>query len=480
MKCYKLVFDINYFKKNIVSIIVLIILIIDILFVICYFLKGISPLRLELSKFLFKENEIKNSNDDDIKIVNINVKKENSVKELDKKKINNRKKIETDNIKEDTKASLKKGPKSTKPKKNKLYPPKKKQKKSVRINSAEKKKKEGKLNLPDIITKKIKARNIKRRRSIKNKKNDKVPFDVESLKSDKVVRRKSIIDYQKEREVRLRKNKMMIESSDNILIPKESEKKKLKNIIKNDNTDKINNNQNDKLDDYELNNLNYSEAITLDKRDFCETYYSLLKRAQLFLFTFISQNNYNLFYVKIVRFIFVLLTIMTTNAFLFSDKSIHKLFVNGVRYRFINQYLQIILSVIILQIILSVIIVYIFDILLFYLSLSDKSVYEIKAMPKEQVTGVKIFIILKRMRIKLILFLIFSLIVMLFYWYFISAFCSVYNNSQIIYIIDCVISFAFFNAIPFILYALVTLLRIISLKKKVKKLYNICKMLPIF
>jgi hypothetical protein len=49
-------------------------------------LKGISPLRLELSKFLFKENEIKNSNDNDIKIVNINVKKENSVKELDKKK----------------------------------------------------------------------------------------------------------------------------------------------------------------------------------------------------------------------------------------------------------------------------------------------------------------------------------------------------------------------------------------------------------
>ena len=37
---YKLVFDINYFKKNIASIIVLIILIIDILFVICYFLKG--------------------------------------------------------------------------------------------------------------------------------------------------------------------------------------------------------------------------------------------------------------------------------------------------------------------------------------------------------------------------------------------------------------------------------------------------------
>ena len=66
---------------------------------------------------------------------------------MTKKKLIIEKKIETDNIKEDTKVSLKKGPKTTKPKKNKLYPPKKKQKKSDRINSAEKKKKEGKLNL---------------------------------------------------------------------------------------------------------------------------------------------------------------------------------------------------------------------------------------------------------------------------------------------------------------------------------------------
>ena len=235
------------------------------------------------------------------------------------------------------------------------------------------------------------------------------------------------------------------------------------------------NGKDDLLDNYELNHLNYEEAFDLDKRGFCETYWSLIKRNNLILFVFVSSNDFNLFPIKMTRLIFVILTIMAMNAFLFSDKSIHKLFLNGVKYDFIQQ---------ILQIFLSVIITHIIDILLCFLTLTDIIIYEIKALSKNEETRNIIFNNLKKIKIKLIIFLVFTFIVELFYWYFISAFCSVYNNTQVIYLIDCSISLLFFMVVPFIVYVLITLLRIISLKcstqKKMKCIYILSKIFPIF
>ena len=293
-----------------------------------------------------------------------------------------------------------------------------------------------------------------------------------------MIRRKSIIDYQKEKEIKLRKEKNLIESSNNMLVKKDIKvtndketKSDVKINLKNNKIDKEKN----ILDNYELNHSKYEEAFELDKRGFCETYWSIIKRDQLILFTFVSSNDFNLFYVKMLRLIFIILTLMTMNAFLFSDKSIHKLFINGVKYDFAQQ---------ILQIVLSIIITHVIEILLCYLSLTDRTIYEIKALSKNGTKQKIIFNKMKKMKIKLIIFFIFTFIVELFYWYFISAFCSVYNNTQKIYIIDCVLSFIFFMIDPFIVYALVTLLRIISLKSSDKKnlncLYILSQIFPIF
>ena len=105
-------------------------------------------------------------------------------------------------------------------------------------------------------------------------------------------------------------------------------------------------------------------------------------------------------------------------------------------------------------------------------------------MPKTEATADRIFEILRKMKIKLIIFYIMVVIISLFYWYFISAFCAVYHNTQGLYIVDCVISFIFFSIDPFIIYALVTLLRVLSFKKisnkKIKWLYTISRLFPVF
>ena len=166
---------------------------------------------------------------------------------------------------------------------------------------------------------------------------------------------------------------------------------------------------------------------------------------------------------------------MAMNGILFSDKSIHKLFLNGVEYDFGQQ---------ILQIILSLIITHVFEILLCFLSLTDNYIYKIKNLSKEDDIGDKITQVLKGIKIKLLIFFILIFFISAFYWYFISAFCAVYKNTQGIYIIDCVISFIFFLVDPFIVYALFALLRTISLKnnnkKNLKCLYKTSRLCPIF
>ena len=55
-----------------------------------------------------------------------------------------------------------------------------------------------------------------------------------------------------------------------------------------------------------------------------------------------------------------------------------------------------------------------------------------------------------------------------FFWYFISCFCSVYINTQIILIKDTIISFGLSMAYPFVLNLLPGILRISALRAKNK------------
>ena len=328
--------------------------------------------------------------------------------------------------------------------------------------------------------------NIKNQKKIIVEKSTKKDIDVESLKSDKVRKRKSILDYEREREQRIKRvrelNEFANRLKDNPSLYEEnkkdsnSEKQSIDSINEMDkNEEKIKDKKEDEMSDYELNRLKYEEAIVLDNRNFCKIYWSLIKRNELFLITFVSWNDYNLFYIKIEKFILIILTVMTLNFFLFPDKTIHNYFLNGVKYNFSQQ---------ILPIFLSFIISYILEILLCFLSMTDRYIYEVKSLSKIQGTRNKVISILRGMRMKLMAFYIGGTFFSIFYWYAISAFCSVYINTQTIYIIDCVISFVIFLIVPFIVYFIIAVLRIISLKsiihKKLKWLYKISNLLPIF
>ena len=91
---------------------------------------------------------------------------------------------------------------------------------------------------------------------------------------------------------------------------------------------------------------------------------------------------------------------------------------------------------------------------------------------------------MKCIKIKIIVYHAFTFILFLFFWYLISAFCAVYENTQRIFLTDSISSFIMGLVYPFALYLAPTALRVISLKAKEKKnlkfLYTLSDKIPFF
>ena len=233
-----------------------------------------------------------------------------------------------------------------------------------------------------------------------------------------------------------------------------------------------------KYDNFELNNMEYEEALLKDKRSMIRSYWSIINREHLILLTFFSRNDFNLSYVKFSRFIFLISTEMTMNAYFFADETMHKIYLSYGKYDFVQHIAQILMTMIFSQIM---------EVFICYLSLTDSSIYEIKELKRNNKDKdnkeyyAEVFDILEKVNKKIKIFFTFTFIVMIFYWYSFACFCAVYRNTQIIFLKDCGISFLTELLEPFILYLIPSILRAISLKcNGCSCVYKLSEMIPIF
>ena len=221
------------------------------------------------------------------------------------------------------------------------------------------------------------------------------------------------------------------------------------------------------LNDQELNTLEYNLAIKIDKRTYFQYYWSLLKKKHLIFFTFLPNNYYNLFSLKLALFLMSFSLYFTINGFFFSDKTMHKIHKDNGAYDIIYQIPQVLYSSLISSVI---------NMILKLLSLSEKNILIIKKEKDIKIALKKSKNIESCISIKFIIFFLLSNILLLFFWYFISCFCAVYTNTQIILIKDTFLSFGLSMIYPFGLNLFPGMLRIPALtaKNKDKKiLYQI-------
>ena len=230
------------------------------------------------------------------------------------------------------------------------------------------------------------------------------------------------------------------------------------------------------LTDYELNELEYDEALELDNRNFLKIYWYLLKREHIILFTFFNWNDFNLFAIKLSKLFLSVCSDMAFNVFFFSDESMHNMYESGGEYDFAGQFAQMVYSTMISQLL---------QIFVNYLTMTDIDYYKLKELKKDNnLNGKEALSVIKCIKIKIIVYFCSTFIFFLFFWYACAAFCAVYPNTQGVFVGDSYMSFLMGLLYPFALYLIPAGLRYLSLRakkhKNIKILYSLSDKVPFF
>ena len=149
----------------------------------------------------------------------------------------------------------------------------------------------------------------------------------------------------------------------------------------------------------------------------------------------------------------------------------HKIYEDKGIFNFIYQLPKIIYSTIISSII---------NIIIKYFALSEKNILKLKKSIKEM-KGKSIEEVINKtidcLKIKFNVFFILGIIFLIVFWYYVSVFCAVYENTQLTLLKNSITSFSTSLMYPFIINFMPAILRILSLKYKEIYLYKFSKIL---
>ena len=224
--------------------------------------------------------------------------------------------------------------------------------------------------------------------------------------------------------------------------------------------------------DYELNNALYEDAKRFDKRSGCDYYCSLLKCKQIFIFTFLNFEDYNSGIIK--KYIFFLLFALhyTINAMCFTDSNMHQIFIDQGNYNIKYQFKFIIISAILSTVLLRIILI--------TLVLTDKNIFEIKCQPNKILANSLKKTTIKKWNFKFGFFFFLNLILLVLFWYYLTCWNAIYQNTQIYLIKNTLISFSISLIYPFVINIIPVILRKQALKKSKREcLYKTSKIMQL-
>ena len=213
--------------------------------------------------------------------------------------------------------------------------------------------------------------------------------------------------------------------------------------------------------------MTFQIALKYDNIPFFKYYWLLLKYHQLIIFTFITDTDYNLRLVKIALFIISLDLFLFFSALFFSDEVFTDLYKNKGDYNLFLNFPKAIFSSIICGVI---------KYCLNKLSMSHDLVKKIKSkkklFKKNYIVEVK-----SNLKMRFTIFYIILYTLMIFFWYYISVFCSIFQYSQLALFKSGILSFFISMLYSFLFCFLNTIVRKVSLKKKSRLLFKISSFL---
>ena len=234
---------------------------------------------------------------------------------------------------------------------------------------------------------------------------------------------------------------------------------------------------------YILNNYNYKSAIKYDNRDFWRIYYIVLLSKENILSTFFFKSSLETQSLRLSLFIFNYSCDMALNALFYLNQKISdKYHYEGENLFFFTLVNNLVISI--SSTLLCYILVKIFNLLISSKDSFEKIFrleeekmrknknYKVNSQNKKVIYK-KIIYTFRILKIKILCYIISEFILLLFFFYYITAFCEVYQSTQISLISDSFISFLFSILLEFVESFLLSALYMTSIRYKIQKLYSI-------
>ena len=302
------------------------------------------------------------------------------------------------------------------------------------------------INYENKKNEKIKCENIRTTNKEENRINyaNENSFNISSM--IKITKRKKVKKKNKILKKNLTKNENKVKLN-HIVIEKSENTINKQTIIK------------EKLEiynDFELNELEYDDALKKDNRTFLKLYISFLKTNHLLIFSFFTINDYNSYSIKIFIFFFTFSMNLVTSAMFYSDETMHKIYIDKGEFDYTYQLPQMFYSYIISTLLENI---------LNHLGLYEQDVVEFKKDIINMKNKIKVLI---KIKTKIILFFIIDYILLVLFWLYLGCFCYVYKNTQVHLLIDVLSSFTLSFISPFFIILFSSFIRKISLKNKDK------------
>ena len=225
----------------------------------------------------------------------------------------------------------------------------------------------------------------------------------------------------------------------------------------------------DEIENRELNNIPYRQALRIDKRTFFQIFISVITNEINLLNLYFYRNPYTHYSLSVSIYLFDLLCDLTMNCLLYTDDVVSEKYHNNGQLSMITSF-----SLSILSNMISSIIIYVIRKLTNYCEIIEEIIKNVKYKRKYFENILRLFKYMK-LRLGTFYFLQFSTMLVMTYYLFI--FCVVYNKSQGSVIINYIIGACTSLAISIGLTIIITVLRTISIKYRSVKLFNISKYL---
>ena len=216
---------------------------------------------------------------------------------------------------------------------------------------------------------------------------------------------------------------------------------------------------------YELQDMDYEEAIIYDKRNCLKIYWSFLLEKQIILGTFCTENYLNLLIIKLSFFIFTFQISFFLNALFYTDEYISDAYHNDGILDFFSGLPKSIYSFIATLVTTN---------LLGILSNSETELIKLVREKRNDKNYCQLMNnTLKKLRNKLIAYFIIIFLLSLLFSYYVVSFCAVYRHSQKYWFLGCLESFGIDSLVALISCIFLTIFRFISVKKHIKCLFII-------